>query len=258
MPSDIQTDNPEEENELRPLIGQNRAKKFGDTLHHLASDIAGNHASGIASDSIIFSGVRSERFLDCGPTRNAGPPPGMTDWESAAWLLQAKEFFEFGFGEDGHAKFFGFVVLRSGVCSDNYIVGLLADGAGNFPPVLLHDFASLFTASIRETPCEYKTLPGEFLALHNAFFRCRMHARLVQLLDELAIGSLRKKFHDARGDFRPHFRHFLKLLFFRRRQFLQRRKMFRQQLTRPLAHKLYAQRVNQPRQRLFLARLNLL
>src|SRR2546427_4268860 len=158
MPSDIQTDNPEEENELRPLIGQNRAKKFGDTLHHLASDIAGDYASGIASDSIIFSGVRSERFLDCGPTRNAGPPPGMTDWESTAWLLQAKEFFEFGFGEDGHTKFFRFVVLRSWIGPDDDIIRLLANRTRNLPAVLLHNLPSFLPRTIGKAACENKTL----------------------------------------------------------------------------------------------------
>jgi len=119
-------------------------------------------------------------------------------------------------------------------------------------------FASSSPRAIREPPVKHKTLPRKLLALHHALFRRRMHPHLVQFLDELAIRRLREEFNNTCRDLWPHFRHFLKLLLARRRQFFQRRKVFRQQLPRPLTHKLNPQCVNQPLQRIFLARLNLL
>src|SRR5882762_109211 len=105
-------------------------------------------------------------------------------------LLESEQFLELGLGQDGHSQFLRFVVLRSGIGSHDDEIGLLADRARNFSAVLLHDLARLLARTIREAAGEDETLARKLVALDLALLRGRMHTRLVQLFDELAIGRL--------------------------------------------------------------------
>ena len=98
-------------------------------------------------------------------------------------LLTANEFFELGFGENGHAEFLGFVVLGAGVGADHNVVGLLADGATEFAAMLLDDFAGFLTAAALEGAGEYEGFSGEFLTFDFAFFGGRANSGGVKFLD---------------------------------------------------------------------------
>src|SRR5207247_10762164 len=104
---------------------------------------------------------------------------------------------------------------------------------------------------------EYERLPGQFLTLHLAFFRCRMNACFLEFLDEIPVGGLGEKLRDARSHLRSYLRHFLQPLFFRRSQVFERGKMLTKALPGALADKTDPERINQPGERILLAPLNL-
>src|SRR5580704_6580768 len=165
----------------------------------------------------------------------------------------AKQFLEFGFGEDGDAEFFGFVVFRAGVGADDDVVGFFADGAGEFAAVLLDEFAGFFAGAIGEAASEDEGFSGELLAFDFALFGGGMHAGFVKLFDELAIRWLGEEFDNGGGNFGADFVHCLKLLFLCGGQLFQRGKLFGKQLARSFAYGEYSQRINQARQAVFLA-----
>src|SRR5271168_2541932 len=105
-------------------------------------------------------------------------------------LLRREKLFEIGFGEDGDAEFFGFVVFGAGVGADDDVVGFFGDGGGEFAAVLLDEFAGFFAGAIGEAASEDEGFAGELLAFDFAFFGGGVDAGFVQPLDELAIGGL--------------------------------------------------------------------
>ena len=127
-----------------------------------------------------------------------------------------EEFVEVGFGEDGDAEFFGFVVFGAGIGTDDHVVGFLADGAGNFPAMLLHQFRSFFAGASSEATGENEALPGKLVALHFALFRGGMDTDSVQLFNELAVRGLGEELDNRGCDLGADFMDGLKLFLFRR------------------------------------------
>src|SRR5256884_1757825 len=157
-----------------------------------------------------------------------------------------------------HSQLFRLVIFRPRICSHHHIIGLIAHRPAQFSAVLLYHRSRFLPRSIRQRSSKDKRLPCQLIALDLALFCRGVHSRLRQFLDQLPVRRLREKLRDARRHLRTHFRYLFEFLLFCRRQLLQRGKLFRQQLPCSLAHKLNPQRIIQPRQRILLARCNLL
>lgn len=59
-------------------------------------------------------------------------------------LAGFQQLLELAFREDFHAQLFGFVVLRSRVCTHHHVISLLAHRRGHCTSMLLHQLPSLF------------------------------------------------------------------------------------------------------------------
>jgi len=163
-------------------------------------------------------------------------------------LLSANKLFKFRFRKNRYTQFLGLVELRTRIRAHHNITSLLAHRTDYLPPMLLHNFPRLFARAIRQSARKHKRLPRQAVALHHALLSRRPHSSLFQFPDQLPVRRFEEKFHNALRHFRPYFRHLSQLFFRGRRKFLQRRKMFRQQLCRALANKNNSQRINQTRQ----------
>src|SRR5580704_7115716 len=137
----------------------------------------------------------------------------------------AKQFLEFGFGEDGDAEFFGFVVFRAGVGADDDVVGFFADGAGEFAAVLLDEFGGGFAGAVGEAAGEDEGFAGEFLAFDDALFGGWLDAVFVELLDDFLVGRFGEEFGDAGCDLGTDFADFKKLFFGCGGEFIERGEM---------------------------------